>query len=270
MRTRLFLLSLLLAICFLPVGCSDDDDDDKTIVGPNPPNPAPTATFVASTSSGLAPISVTFTPNVTGTVTSYKWTFGDGTTSTSPTPSHVFTKAGAYSVTLTVTGPSGTSSYTRSRVVLVDEIRDVIGTWNLGTFWPSRVQGDCDFQGHGPLVTAHWKIYKNPGNARQLIASLHFTAQETTSDWTTGQLIRIIPLLTLGATSGLTIKEVYAPSQADFQYTDTDHAAETYTAPGFASFTVVGDTDGSDICGTTSNDTRISVVLYRYKCRVGP
>ncbi len=50
-----------------------------------------------------------------GTIASYAWTFGDGTTGSGPTLSHTYAADGAYSVTLTVTdntGASGTQSTT--------------------------------------------------------------------------------------------------------------------------------------------------------------
>lgn len=39
--------------------------------------------------------------------TSYAWDFGDGETSTEQNPEHTYAEAGAYVVTLTVTGPTG-------------------------------------------------------------------------------------------------------------------------------------------------------------------
>ncbi len=44
-----------------------------------------------------------------GTVTAWKWDFGDGTTSTEQHPVHAYAKAGNYVVLLEVTGPEGTS-----------------------------------------------------------------------------------------------------------------------------------------------------------------
>jgi hypothetical protein len=44
-----------------------------------------------------------------GTVTVWKWDFGDGTTSTEQHPVHTYAKAGNYVVLLEVTGPDGTS-----------------------------------------------------------------------------------------------------------------------------------------------------------------
>jgi PKD repeat protein len=45
-----------------------------------------------------------------GTIASYAWNFGDGTTSTSANPQHTYTLAGDYVVTLTVTDNLGTST----------------------------------------------------------------------------------------------------------------------------------------------------------------
>ena len=46
----------------------------------------------------------------TGSASSYQWDFGDGTTGTGITVTHIYTIAGTYTVTLTVTGSCGTSS----------------------------------------------------------------------------------------------------------------------------------------------------------------
>jgi PKD repeat protein len=70
----------------------------------------PVASFVMSKSSGKAPLTVYFTDKSTGTISSKKWSFGDGTTSTAKSPSHKFTKAGKWKVTLTVTNKAGSSS----------------------------------------------------------------------------------------------------------------------------------------------------------------
>ena len=75
------------------------------------------ANFTASPASGGAPLDVKFTPAVTGTVTSWKWDFGDGTnntgsTGTVPTAMKSYGTAGTYTASLTVTGPSGTNTKT--------------------------------------------------------------------------------------------------------------------------------------------------------------
>ena len=58
----------------------------------------------ASPTSGQAPLSVSFTPRVSGATPpySYSWSFGDGGTSNSANPTHVFSSGGTFSVTLAV------------------------------------------------------------------------------------------------------------------------------------------------------------------------
>ncbi len=62
----------------------------------------PVADFSMSTSSGRAPLTVYFTDLSTGSVDSWWWEFGDGSTSSSQNPVHRYTYAGTYAVTLTV------------------------------------------------------------------------------------------------------------------------------------------------------------------------
>ena len=47
-----------------------------------------------------------------GTIVSYQWTFGDGTSSTTSTPttSHTYAKAGSYTASVTETDSAGTST----------------------------------------------------------------------------------------------------------------------------------------------------------------
>jgi len=56
-----------------------------------------------------APISLDGS-GTTGSASSYQWDFGDGTTGTGITVTHIYVTAGTYTVTLTVTGSCGTSS----------------------------------------------------------------------------------------------------------------------------------------------------------------
>lgn len=68
--------------------------------------PLPTASFTSST-VGLAAI---FT-NTSTNGTSYLWDFGDGNSSTEFSPTHVYTTAATYLVTLTVTNDCGTDTF---------------------------------------------------------------------------------------------------------------------------------------------------------------
>ncbi|PYU86688.1 MAG: hypothetical protein DMG08_29395, partial [Acidobacteria bacterium] len=81
------------------------------------PNQAPVANAAANATSGYAPLAVGFSSagssDSDGSIASYSWAFGDGTTSTSSNPSHTYSTPGSYIAVLTVTdnqGVQGTSS----------------------------------------------------------------------------------------------------------------------------------------------------------------
>lgn len=80
--------------------------------------PVPVASFTASRVSGHAPLSVSFNNSSTN-ASSYLWSFGDGgPSSIDSSPSHTFTKAGKYTVTLTATGLSGQATLSKTITVL--------------------------------------------------------------------------------------------------------------------------------------------------------
>jgi PKD domain len=68
----------------------------------------PQAAFAAAPTSGVAPMTVVFTNTSGGDYTSSRWEFGDGMTSTLPSPTHTYSTPGVYGVTLTVSAPGGT------------------------------------------------------------------------------------------------------------------------------------------------------------------
>jgi len=84
------------------------------------PTPTPgIVDFIGSPRSGSAPLTVGFTPLVNGSATGYIWSFGDGTSSDLPSPSHVYA-TGTYPVSLTVTFTGGaTASSTKSGYITV-------------------------------------------------------------------------------------------------------------------------------------------------------
>lgn len=75
---------------------------------------APVAAFSGSPTSGEAPLAVQFTDKSTGSITSWSWTFGDGGSSTEQNPSHTYLDAGVYTVSLTVEGPGGPDTETKT------------------------------------------------------------------------------------------------------------------------------------------------------------
>lgn len=66
-----------------------------------------TVDFEGNPTSGPAPLTVEWKNLSEGSIQSYLWDFGDGTTSNKKNTFHTYTRMGKYSVTLTVTGTDG-------------------------------------------------------------------------------------------------------------------------------------------------------------------
>ena len=73
--------------------------------------PLPTVSFTGTPLSGYIPLTVSFTNSTTG-ASSYLWSFGDLSGSASENPSHVYTSAGIYDVTLVATNAGGSTTLT--------------------------------------------------------------------------------------------------------------------------------------------------------------
>ncbi|HJP90030.1 MAG TPA: PKD domain-containing protein [Candidatus Limnocylindrales bacterium] len=116
--------------------------------------PAPVANFTASTTTPAVSAAVSFTDTSSGSPTTWAWTFGDGGTSTSQNPAHAYNTPGTYSVSLTVTGPGGTNSITKTNYIIVSaatctvpnfvglgtRINNAQGIWNAAGFTTTIVQ----------------------------------------------------------------------------------------------------------------------------------
>ena len=71
--------------------------------------------FTASTQSGSAPLTVTFTDASAPGGTAYEWEFGDGQTGTGTSVSHTYTTDGEYDVKLKVTYPDPVGDQTTEK-----------------------------------------------------------------------------------------------------------------------------------------------------------
>jgi PKD repeat protein len=80
------------------------------------------ANFYADVLSGTAPLRVTFRSHNTGDVLKWVWTFGDGNTKvrTDPKVTNIYTKPGTYTVSLTVSGPMGSDTKTKTAYISID------------------------------------------------------------------------------------------------------------------------------------------------------
>ena len=89
----------------------------QNVVPTAPPNQPPTSSFTYTASNLAVTFNGSASTDPDGTLASYAWDFGDGTTGTGATPSHTYTVDGPYTVKLTVTdnqGATGVSSQSLS------------------------------------------------------------------------------------------------------------------------------------------------------------
>jgi len=125
---------------------------------------APIAAFSSSPASGKSPLTVSFTDQSTGSPTSRKWTFGDGTYSTGKDPVHTYSKAGLYSVTLAVSNADGSNTLTKTGYVAVSNVLNP----PVPSFSASLTSGKAplavDFSGKGTGSPTSWKWSFGDGN----------------------------------------------------------------------------------------------------------
>jgi len=89
-----------------------------------PLNQPPTASFTASTTSGVVPLEVFFYASGSydpdGNILSYAWDFKDGNTGSGQTVNHTFASAGSYNVTLTITDNDGAIDSTTKTITVTE------------------------------------------------------------------------------------------------------------------------------------------------------
>ena len=107
----------------------------KTITVTAPPVAKPVAAFSATPTSGRLPLKVAFTDTSTGSITTWAWDFGNGSTSTLRQPTHTYTTAGTYTVKLTVTGPGGSNTATKTGYITVSPALVEVGDLTVDYVW---------------------------------------------------------------------------------------------------------------------------------------
>ena len=138
---------------------ADADDDGDGVDDSRDPNPLdnaltpPTAVITLDISEGPSPllVAVSASSSIAGfgddTITSYTWNFGDGDSSTEEVTSHIYTQAGSFDISLTLTNSDG-FAHTATQTIttsLVSEPLVIQGT----VFVSSSVAVDSDVNDSG-------------------------------------------------------------------------------------------------------------------------
>ena len=158
---------------------TDDDQattsvtHDVTVTGPPPANVPPVAAFTSHATNLEVDFDGTGSKDSDGSIVSYAWTFGDNATSAAESPTHTYTSAGTYTVTLTVTDNGGatdevskdiTVTAAQSPAIAMDDFGRTVsngwGTADTGGNW--SVQGGA---GNFAVANSTGQITLTPGGA---------------------------------------------------------------------------------------------------------
>ena len=143
---------------------------------------APSAIFSASPTVGPAPLTVNFTDNSTGTMTSVAWDFGDGGTTNFAVPTsvqYVYATPGVYTVTLVNSNPSGAATNTQSNLITATAV-DPYTSWASNYFGCTicpEAQADADPYGKGISNTNQFLLGLNPTNPASVFRILSAVRQ---------------------------------------------------------------------------------------------
>jgi subtilisin-like proprotein convertase family protein len=172
----------------------------------------PAASFTGAPTNGVAPVSVTFTDDSTGTITNRYWDFGDGfaTNITATSVTHTYFTSGSNTVSLLVTGPLGGDALTRTGYIVVAP--SPFELWQQQYFGCTacpQAAPDADPLGKGMSNTNQFLAGLNPTNSASV-----FRVQDITRD-TNGWFT-----VTWHSVGGKTYRVQYGNGTADGGYTN--------------------------------------------------
>jgi PKD repeat protein len=118
-------------------------------------NVSPYAQFTATPTTGYAPLSVQFTDTSLGNPDGWLWRFGDGNTSTSKNPLHIFYRSGVYTVNLTST-KNFMSNQSVNMTIIVNPRADFAITPSIGFAGTTSFQFNASSTTGGPVLQYVW------------------------------------------------------------------------------------------------------------------
>lgn len=238
----------------------------------------PVAKFTATPTSGTLPLSVQFVNQSTGTATNYSWNFGDGSTSISANPSHIYTTAGNYTVSLTVTGNGQTSTYTENNFIQVSNTAPVASfnasattgqapvaiqftdtstgtittwSWDFGDGSTSNIQNPTHTYSSAGTYTVKLTVTGSGGSDTEEKTSLIIiTSTSISANFTADTTTGIAPLAVNFTDSSTGTISSWSWNFGDGSTSTEQNPSHTYTTVGTYSVTL-------QVSGTNGTDTKI-------------
>ena len=125
---------------------------------------APVTSFSLSPTSGSMPLTVSFTDQSTELPVAWRWTFGDGNTSTEKNPVHTYNKSGRYTVTLTASNSNGSDVLTKSSNIVVSSVLAAPVTSFSASPTSGKAPITVDFTDQSTGLPTSWKWTFGDGN----------------------------------------------------------------------------------------------------------
>ena len=153
------------------------------------------AAFTPDKTSGVFPLTVQFNDRSTGAPTSWAWDFGDGSSGTEQSPSHIYTSTGQFNVSLSVGDGTNSDAVTKNNIIWATAQQDTLweegfetnpygwadGRRDVHAFGYINANNDADdfswwyyTAGYGAADGSHWMAglgYAGAGNADDWLIS---------------------------------------------------------------------------------------------------
>lgn len=118
-------------------GLTDTESTPVIVTAATIINQKPSASFTATPTQGSSPLTVSFDASAStdtdGTIASFSWNFGDGSTGSGKTVQHTYTTAATYSAILQVTDDKGATSTPVSKTIVAEEAKpDITLNYEIG------------------------------------------------------------------------------------------------------------------------------------------
>ena len=234
------------------------------------------AMITADTLNGPAPLAVNFNANAsTGTISTFLWDLGDGTTATGNTVSHTYVTAGTYTVTLTISGASGqtsiaTATVTVAAITASTPLQAVITADTLNGPAPLAVNFNAN-SSTGTISTFLWDFGDGATSAGTTVSHAYTVAGAYTVKLTVTGASGQTNIATATVTAAAPIVPPAPPTAVLSSSTAAGQAPLTVNFNGSGSTAATGDTiasyawsfgDGSSATGATISHTFATAGTY--------
>ena len=230
----------------------------------------PPTVSITGTYAGAPGATFTFTNNATdsdGSIVSYDWDFGDGSTATGASPSHTFSAAGTFTVTLLVTDDGGETAKATKTVTITAPAQaptasaggPYSGDPGTNIFFEGRGSFDPD----GTITSYQWNFGDGttgtgsaPQHAYALAGSYTVTLTVTDNSGLTGSqtaVATINALPTVSLTSPTNEQTFSAPATVSLSATATDANGTITIVEFFQGTTLIGSDSVAPFTATWSS-----------------